>query len=280
MIVARTAAELAQALNGRSSAFVPTMGALHAGHAALIRHAAQFGQPVVVSVFVNPTQFAPNEDFTRYPRMLDRDGKVADEAGAQIAFAPEVEEVYPKGQVIPTPSLPPVARQPQLEDAFRPTHFAGVCQVVARLFDLVKPAAAIFGEKDFQQLRVIEAIVNDQARRWPDLKIIAHPTLREIDGLALSSRNAYLTADQRKQAIALWKALSAAQAEPTPRQAEHLMRNVLQQHGLEIDYAAVRDARTLLPIEEYSQPARALIAARLGRVRLIDNAAIGAENRS
>lgn len=264
------------------AAFVPTMGALHEGHAALIRRARDIAGdgPVVVSVFVNPTQFAPGEDFAKYPRTLDADVALAAAAGADAVFAPSVDVIYPPGDQSPVPPLPSVATEPRLEDAHRPSHFTGVCQVVARLFDLVEPDNAIFGEKDFQQLRVIEAMVEHTAgrasARWPRPRIVAHPTVREPDGLAMSSRNRYLRADQREQALGLSRALRRAAAALHPATAEGVMREVLDSHGLAIDYAVVRDAGTLMPVPTLERPTRALIAARLDSVRLIDNAAMPA----
>jgi len=258
-------------------AFVPTMGALHEGHLTLIRRAKSLAgsAPVIVSIFVNPTQFGPSEDFAKYPRMLEKDVELAMGAGADVIFAPDVATMYPPGESIKTPPLPEVSTTPKLEDAFRPTHFAGVCQVVARLFDLVKPRWAVFGEKDWQQLQVITAMVHQQQPRWEELKIVPHPTVRERDGLAMSSRNAYLSAPQRTQALALWRAMSEAKQEKTPAQAELVMQTVLEESGFMIDYAVVRDAATLMPIDRYDRPARALIAARLPNVRLIDNAPMG-----
>lgn len=254
------------------------MGALHAGHAALIRRATELAHPVVVSVFVNPTQFGPNEDFARYPRTLEQDLALAAGAGADVVFAPEVNTVYPMDSPTPAPPLPPAATRPGLEDAQRPGHFAGVCQVVARLFDLVPCQAAIFGEKDWQQLQVIRQMVEGMAAtsaaRWPGLRIVSHPTVREADGLALSSRNRYLRPEQREQALGLSRALDAAQSARLPQDAERVMREVLVRHGLQIDYAVVRDAESLDPITCFDRPARALIAARLDTVRLIDNAAM------
>lgn len=259
------------------AAFVPTMGALHEGHAALVRRAREVvgrDGSVVVSVFVNPTQFAPGEDFAKYPRTLEHDVALAAAAGADALFAPTVETVYPPGAPASlSPRLPPVATEPRLEDAHRPSHFAGVCQVVARLFDLVMPSAAIFGEKDFQQLRVIESMVTHERGRWPSLRIVAHPTVREPDGLAMSSRNRYLRVEQREQALGLSRALQVAAA-PRPATAEARMRATLEGVGLSIDYAVVRDAKTLMPVDTFERPTRALIAARLGLVRLIDNAAM------
>jgi pantoate--beta-alanine ligase len=261
------------------------MGALHAGHEALIRRAASLASPsrseVVVSVFVNPTQFAPGEDYQRYPRPFEADCRRAAAGGASIVFAPDVGTVYPIGleKVSGTffmPALPEVATRPGLEDAHRPAHFAGVCQVVARLFDLVQPRWAVFGEKDYQQLLVIEAMVEaerDRARRWGDLEIIRHPTVREPDGLAMSSRNAYLKPEERGRALGLIRAIDAAKRVPDTFLGEAAMRDVLEQHELTIDYAAVRDARTLMPITTPETPGRALIAARVGSVRLIDNMA-------
>lgn len=267
--------ELRSALGGARAAFVPTMGALHAGHVALIHRAAEIGTsagaPVVVSIFVNPTQFGPSEDFSRYPRMLDADVAAAVSAGATIIFAPEVETMYPPNKPVPVPVLPVVATEPKLEDAHRPTHFAGVCQVVARLFDLVQPAAAVFGEKDYQQLLVVTAMVAQERGRWPGLQIIAHPTVRESDGLAMSSRNAYLKPEDRERAVGLITALKAAGMADDPASAEHTMLQILTMHGLQIDYAVVRNAATLRPVAAYGHPMRGLIAARLGKVRLIDN---------
>lgn len=276
-VVVETSGELRRHAGG---IFVPTMGALHAGHAALVRRAAELaaergGAPVVVSIFVNPTQFAPNEDFTRYPRTLEADLELAGEAGATVAFVPRVEEMYPPGETVMTPPLPPTATEPKLEDAFRPTHFAGVCQVVARLFDLVRPRAAVFGEKDYQQLRVITQMVERAGGRWGELRIVPHETVREQDGLAMSSRNRYLKVEERERALALSRALRGVSLGMGVAEAESMMRAMLESAGLKVDYAVVRDEATLGPVEEMRPGARALIAARLGEVRLIDNAAVG-----
>ena len=274
MPIIRTLAELHAAIAGDRPVFVPTMGALHSGHLSLIKRAGELrsatSTPILVSIFVNPTQFGPNEDYARYPRMLEVDSAAAFEAGAQIVFAPTRETVYPPGQEVAVPMLPAVATEPKLEDAHRPTHFAGVCQVVARLFDLVQPSIAVFGEKDYQQLRVIQEMVRQERHRWPDLTIVAHPTVREAGGLAMSSRNAYLSPQQREAALGLSRALDAAVSAGSGS-AEMQMREVLERHELQIDYAAVRDALSLMPIESNEQPKRALIAARIGGIRLIDN---------
>ncbi|MBM4098963.1 MAG: pantoate--beta-alanine ligase [Planctomycetes bacterium] len=260
-------------------ALVPTMGALHDGHGSLIRRARLHGLPVVVTVFVNPTQFAPHEDFGKYPRTLDRDVALATQCGADAVFAPAAEDVYPAGpeasrQEAEAWPLPPVACEPGLEDACRPGHFGGVCQVVARLFDLCRPAVAVFGEKDWQQLRVITAMAEGLAGRWPGLRIEPASTVRDPDGLAMSSRNGYLRPEQREQALGLVRALQMAASAQRPATAEALMRSTLEAHGLAVDYAVVRDARTLLPVQGFERPTRGLIAARLDTVRLIDNMAL------
>ncbi len=263
-----------------SACLVPTMGALHEGHGSLIRLAAATGAPTVVSIFVNPTQFGPGEDFDRYPRTLEADLDLASACGATACWIPSVEDLYPRGvdsaraEALEM-ALPQVATCPGLEDRCRPGHFAGVAQVVARLFDLARPGSAIFGEKDYQQLRVIESMVESDRsgeNRWPNLRILRGPTVREPDGLAMSSRNRYLSEAERPQALGLSKALQVAHAAQRPATAEQLMRETLESHGLAIEYAAVRDADGLQPIEDFRRPARLLIAARLGSVRLIDNA--------
>ena len=257
--------------------FVPTMGALHAGHAALIREAARLRDAdstrpsVIVSIFVNPTQFNDPADLARYPRTLEADLLVCKAAGADAVFTPSADAIYPPGATISTPRLPAVATEPKLEDARRQGHFAGVCQVVARLFDLVRPSAALFGEKDWQQLQVITAMTTQL--NLPT-RIIAVPTIREHDGLAMSSRNVFLSPDQRLRAAAISLALCNACAEATPAAAESSMARTLAAAGLEIEYAVVRDAASLLPITHNRADVslRSLIAARLGATRLIDNA--------
>jgi pantoate--beta-alanine ligase len=182
--------------------------------------------------------------------------------------------MYPPDEPVPVPPLPDVATQPQLEDRFRPGHLAGVCQVVARLFDLTRPRCAIFGEKDYQQLLVIRAMVGQEHERWGDLEIVPHPTIRKSNGLAMSSRNAYLTESQRAQASGIPRALQIAHSAQHPETAERMMRETLEAHGLEVEYAVVRDAETLMPVETFARPSRGLIAARLGEIRLIDNMAM------
>ena len=263
----------------RGCALVPTMGALHDGHGSLLRRARAFGLPVVATVFVNPTQFGPREDFGKYPRTLDADVALAERCGADAVFAPAAEVMYPDGleaaraQADSFP-LPPAAREPGLEDACRPGHFGGVCQVVARLFDLTLPAVSIFGEKDYQQLRVLTQMVALSGGRWGPMRVEPGPTVREHDGLAMSSRNRYLRPEQRDQALGLVRALQMAASAQHPATAESLMAATLAEHGLVTDYAVVRDAETLLPVHGFERPTRALIAARLDTVRLIDNLAM------
>lgn len=252
---------------------VPTMGALHEGHCDLVRQAIRHDAPVVVSIFVNPRQFAPSEDLATYPRTLELDLAAARAAGAQAVFVPRETDVYPDGELIECPPLPRVATEPGLEDGSRPHFFTGVCTVVARLFDLIQPARAIFGEKDWQQLQVIQAMVEADQDRFP-LQVEACPTLRDDDGLALSSRNAYLTAEDRHRALALWRSLELARDASDVDAAEADMRTHLEASNLQIDYAVIRDASTLEPPTAPGRPLRALIAARLEDVRLIDNAAL------
>ncbi len=277
MRVARDAEGLAGLAGG---VFVPTMGALHEGHASLIRAArarAGGSLPVVVSVFVNPTQFNDPADYERYPRTLDADAALCGAAGADCVFSPPTEVVYPPGAPALVPALPPEATEPGLEDRFRPGHFAGVCRVVRRLFDLVRPSVAIFGEKDWQQAAVVRAMA---ARDTPWVEILTGPTVREADGLALSSRNRFLTAEDRRAALSLGAALRTAGRERSPADAEAAMRRVLTGAGVTVEYAAVRRADSLLPFADPASPraggdppGRALIAGLAGAVRLIDNAA-------
>ena len=268
--------ELAGAL-GERPAFVPTMGALHEGHVSLIRHAAGLGHQVVVSIFVNPTQFAPNEDLATYPRTREDDIERAREAGADVIFIPDEQVVYPGGsraaeRGAAAIQLPEVATRPGLEDACRRHFFGGVCLVVGRLFDLIRPGPAIFGEKDYQQFMVIRSMVQEQAERFEGIEVIGSPTIREPDGLAMSSRNVRLTSDTRERALGPYRALQAAGQAETPREAEASMAEVLDAHDLEIQYAVIRDAETLEAVSDDGRPMRALIAATLDGLRLIDNA--------
>lgn len=286
MRILRTSEDLARhGTAGAGGVFVPTMGALHEGHAALIRagvrerDAACPGRPVVVSVFVNPTQFNDPSDLARYPRTLDADVELCRTAGADAVFAPGEATVYPTapGGAVRIPTLPAVAREPGLEDAARLGHFAGVCRVVARLFDLIRPAAAMFGEKDWQQLQVVRAMVAEDAGATSRPRIVGVPTVREHDGLAMSSRNVFLTPQERASAAAIFRALREAGRLEDAGAAERHMRAVLDAAGLRTEYTVVRFADTLMPLagvkgKNAGRPKRALIAARIGAVRLIDNA--------
>ena len=263
----------------RDCGFVPTMGALHRGHGSLVERANQDGRPVIVSIFVNPTQFGPKEDYARYPRTLDSDCALLEPLGVAGVFVPSVEAIYPRGLEAARVeaaalTLPDVATKPGLEDACRPTHFGGVALVVGRLFDLVRPSAAYFGEKDYQQLRLIENMVAADRARYGGLRIVPCATIRERDGLAMSSRNRYLAADERDAALALSRAMQVAHSAQRVETAERLMRDTLDSFGLATEYAVVRDAETLMPVRGFERPTRALIAAKLGATRLIDNTAM------
>ena len=258
---------------GERVALVPTMGALHAGHVALMQAAHQHAERIVVSIFVNPTQFAPTEDLARYPRTLDADREKAGLAGVDVAFAPDVAEMYPQGFAT-TISLDGPALG--LETDFRPTHFAGVATVVAKLFSQVAPDVALFGEKDYQQLAVVTRMARDLDL---PVKVIGVPTVREPDGLALSSRNVYLSAEERRIAPVLYRALGgAAQAirsgAPVAEAVESA-RDDVRGAGFALDYLDARHAETLAPVAGRGDgPLRLLVAARLGATRLIDNIAV------
>lgn len=253
---------------------VPTMGYLHDGHLSLVTRAREECRTVVVSIFVNPTQFGPHEDFERYPRDVPRDLRLCEEAGADIVFTPSIDEVYPRGHAT---FVEVSGLQNLWEGASRPGHFRGVATVVAMLLRMVRPERAYFGEKDYQQLQIVRRMVSDLSL---DVEIVHCPTVREPDGLAMSSRNAYLDPAARSRALALWKALCAAQQRlrAGERRAAALcaaMEEVLRScDGVELDYATVVDPITLAPLETVEGEARALIAARVAGVRLIDNIAL------
>jgi len=258
---------------GRRIGFVPTMGALHAGHASLMQEAAKHADVVVASIFVNPMQFAPTEDLDRYPRTLDADLEVCGENGVSIVFAPGVDEVYPGGfdhaTIHDGVTVDPGRLGTILDGESRPGHFDGVLTVVAKLFNLVRPDVAVFGEKDYLQLTLIKAMVRDLCM---PIEIIGAPTVREEDGLAMSSRNAYLDEEQRQLATCLSRALIAAQARaaygvPAARWAAMAILNT--QPGLELDYLALTSPDLGEPPERGE--GRILVAARLGSTRLIDN---------
>jgi pantoate--beta-alanine ligase len=258
---------------GTRIALVPTMGALHAGHLALVRDARIRAARVVVSIFVNPRQFAPNEDFATYPRDEGADLVKLGENGADVVFAPSVEEMYPRGFATTVAVAGPAL---DLEATTRPHFFGGVTTVVAKLFHAVMPDIAIFGEKDYQQLLVIKRMASDLA--FP-IEVIGHHTIREPDGLALSSRNAYLSRQDREKAPRLYRALqeisaairSGAPAEATVAKAE----SELIEAGFLIDYIKIRNAKTLAHVDDpKSEPMRVLAAVWLGKTRLIDNVAV------
>ncbi|HEX8644329.1 MAG TPA: pantoate--beta-alanine ligase [Allosphingosinicella sp.] len=256
--------------DGGTIAFVPTMGALHAGHLALVEEARRRGRYVVASIFVNPTQFGPAEDLSRYPRREASDVKMLEDAGVEILWAPDATTMYPDGPEA-TVKAGPAAQG--LDGASRPGHFDGVATVVARLFDQVRPDVAVFGEKDYQQLLVVKAMVVDLGL---PVAIVEVPTQRDADGLALSSRNLYLSDEERLAARALPRALgeaASAIAGGTPvADAIAKARDGLVKAGFgPIDYVELRDAETLAPVERVERPARILAAAWLGTTRLIDN---------
>ncbi|WP_295947301.1 pantoate--beta-alanine ligase [uncultured Xanthomonas sp.] len=255
---------------GLRMAFVPTMGNLHAGHFSLVMLARQYADRVVSSVFVNPTQFGPNEDFTRYPRTPEADTSGLEGAGCDVLWLPTVESMYPLGVELAlrmhTPGVSEV-----LEGACRPGHFDGVCTVVARLFNQVQPDLAAFGKKDYQQLAVIRQMVADLA--FP-IEILGGGIVREADGLAMSSRNQYLSAEERPRAAQIHRTLRAmreAHLAGRPRaEVEAAATAQLQAAGFEVDYSVLRTPDLSEP-QDGTGPRVALIAARLGRTRLIDN---------
>jgi pantoate--beta-alanine ligase len=271
--ILRTIVELRAALAGcEGTVFVPTMGNLHDGHLSLVRLARSRGKPVVVSIFVNRLQFAPHEDFAKYPRSFERDCALLAACGCDIIFAPHDREVYPEEQVYTV--QPPAALGGSLEGAVRPAFFAGVATVVSKLFNIVQPAAAVFGKKDYQQLLVVEQLVRQMAL---PIEIIRGETVRGPSGLALSSRNGYFDPPQLEQAAELHAALrglaAAAQSGNTDWTAlERGALDELRAKGWQPDYVAVR-RRTDLGAAQGSAPGELIVlaAARLGSTRLIDN---------
>lgn len=259
--------------DGKPVALVPTMGALHDGHMALVDEAKRQAAHVVVSIFVNPKQFGPNEDLAAYPRREAGDSKMLADAGVAILWAPSVEVMYPSG-FSSNVSVSGVSEG--LDGTARPGHFDGVATVVSKLFNQVRPDIAVFGEKDYQQLAVIRRMAIDLDM---DVRIIGMPTQRAEDGLALSSRNAYLTEHERKDALALPRALGEAarqmQKGMSVADALHAAEALLHGHGFgSVDYVQLCDAATLEPMKVLDRPARLLGAARIGTTRLIDNIAV------
>lgn len=256
---------------GRSVGFVPTMGALHEGHASLIRAARAETGFVVVSIFVNPTQFGPHEDLDRYPRQLESDVALCGREGADLVFAPAAGEIYPPGYCtfVEVPGL-----QDGLCGASRPGHFRGVATVVLKLFNIVQPDIAYFGQKDAQQARIIEQMVRDLN---VPVRVRIGPTVREADGLARSSRNQYLDPSQRRHATVLWSALQEARELIRAGEADAsvvralLATRVSATPGAELDYAEIVDANTLRPVDQIAGDILVALAVRFGDTRLIDN---------
>jgi pantoate--beta-alanine ligase len=258
-------------MQGKKIAFVPTMGFLHEGHLHLIRQARTMGDVLIVSIFVNPIQFGPSEDFKQYPRDWDRDAHLCESGGADVIFAPIVEEMYPEG--FQTAVSVPLLSQ-NLCGISRPTHFQGVATVVAKLFNCTKPHVALFGEKDFQQLAVIKRMVLDLN---VDIHIIGVPTVREAEGIAMSSRNTYLSTEERRSALSLSTALFKVRElfQNGERNARVLIDTaqaiITKEEGATIDYIKVCDTESLQDVDTISRPAVMALAVKIGKARLIDN---------
>jgi len=270
MQVISTVAELRQRLRGETSiAFVPTMGNLHEGHLDLVRIARQHGACVVVSIFVNPLQFGANEDFSKYPRTLEQDCRMLEKCGADVVFTPTEHELYPQPQQVTVePSL-----ADELCGAFRPGHFCGVATVVLKLLNIVQPQAAVFGKKDYQQLYVMRQVA---AQLNLPVEIVGGETVRAPDGLALSSRNQYLSAAERTEAVFLYQTLVNMRQAMLDGMAdfaklERQAAEALAARGWQVDYVAVRAQATLLRPQSGERDLVILAAARLGNTRLIDN---------
>jgi pantoate--beta-alanine ligase len=276
MNVIRTIAEARMQRAAQSAlSLVPTMGALHDGHLSLIQLAHRHTDTVSVSIFVNPTQFGPREDYTKYPRPVEQDLIKCQEAGVDWVFLPEPEEMYAPGSTDVVLDLPQLSTV--LEGKHRPGHFRGVCQIVAKLFNIITPTIAVFGQKDYQQLRIITAMV--EALNWP-IRIVGGPTVREPDGLAMSSRNQYLSEVDRQKGLSISRALFLARGEHASgvKQTNRLittMQHVMLEQHLSIDYIAAVDPLTLKSVDVVTGPTVLAVAARVGSTRLIDNLVIG-----
>ncbi len=257
---------------------VPTMGALHDGHMTLIRRAVRECQNVVVTIFVNPMQFGPNEDFDRYPKTFEKDLELCRNAGVTVVFSPSVDEIYSTGHMSSTKVVPPPELTDRLCGTFRPGHFIGVATVVLKLFSIVQPEQAYFGEKDYQQLTIIRRMVSDLDL---PIKITSVPTVRESDGLALSSRNVNLSSDERKRAPELYRTLCVVREDAMSgrRPLEEALRFAREKLSkvpeFALQYLEACDPATLEPLRELKTPMVLLVAAKLGTVRLIDNLIVG-----
>ena len=257
--------------SGKSLGLVPTMGALHDGHLSLVRAARAHNQVVAASIFVNPLQFGPNEDFSKYPRTMERDKALLEAEKIELLFAPSTEEMYPKGAVT---EVYVAGLSEKLDGKSRPGHFKGVTTVVAKLFEIVRPDRAYFGQKDAAQVAVLRKMVHDLNI---DIEVIVCPIVREKDGLAMSSRNAYLTPEQRKQALVLHRALMRVQllSDTGEKSAETLAqvgKQVLaEEPGARLDYLEIVNPETLEPVESVTRGALVAVAAYVGTTRLIDN---------
>ena len=260
-----------QRCRGRRLVFVPTMGFLHEGHLSLVRDAKTRGDKVIVSIFVNPAQFTPDEDFATYPRDLERDRQLLEREGIDVLFNPSADEIYPEGYQT---SIKVEKLGRLLCARFRPGHFCGVATIVAKLFNIVRPHLAIFGCKDYQQLQIVRQLVRDLNLA---VEIVAHPTVREPDGLAMSSRNAYLDPQERQAALCLSRSLRLAEAlaRQGERRATIILERVtgeLQKESLaRIDYVSLIDAESLQDMDQLERPAVLALAVRIGKARLIDN---------
>lgn len=275
-VVLRTIAEVRAALAGQQVALVPTMGALHDGHLSLVRLARAHAQNVLVSIFVNPTQFGPGEDFERYPRTIDADVAVLEAEGVDWVFAPSVAEMYGSVAEMQRTHVRAGAAANQFEGAARPGHFDGVLTVVLKLLNIVQPDVAVFGQKDAQQLALIRQMVSDFNIA---VQIVAAPISRDADGLARSSRNQYLTEAQRAAAPAIWRGLQRAAAALSEQDVEAALEcgraEIRAEHELEIEYFELVNPESFTPIRELNRPALLLTVVRAGSTRLLDNLPLG-----
>jgi pantoate--beta-alanine ligase len=260
--------------------FVPTMGYLHEGHLGLVRKARELGDIVIVSIFINPTQFGPKEDLAKYPRDFDKDAILLEQEKADIIFFPDSKEVYPKGYstYVQVRDL-----QNHLCGQSRTGHFVGVATVVAKLFNIVKPHFAVFGQKDYQQLKIIERMVQDLNM---DVEIIGYPTIREQDGLAMSSRNSYLSPDERSRALLISMGLTEAErlfrngtrdSSLLKREVERILKS---KEGIDVEYISITDPETLEDVEQIKDKALVAIACHVGKTRLIDNTVLMEEQNA